>query len=101
MQAGKPPSEAFVSILGGLLWGWLACRARSIVSGSLQHAFLGIGLTRLPAAERIPHLALRRRVLHAVPSDRMHDEPAAAADDSTKRVMKHRAPACWAWSAAS
>ncbi|MFO0902468.1 MAG: CPBP family intramembrane glutamic endopeptidase [Pirellulales bacterium] len=47
MHIGKPPSEAFVSILGGLLWGWLVCRTRSIVSGSLQHAFLGIGLDAL------------------------------------------------------
>ena len=44
MHIGKPGAEAFVSILGGLLWGWLVCRTRSIVSGSLQHAFLGIGL---------------------------------------------------------
>jgi membrane protease YdiL (CAAX protease family) len=41
---GRLPEEMFASILGGLFWGWLAYRTRSIVSGMLQHALLGIGL---------------------------------------------------------
>lgn len=41
---GKPPIELFASIVGGMLWGWLVCRTRSIVSGCLLHAVLGIGL---------------------------------------------------------
>jgi membrane protease YdiL (CAAX protease family) len=41
---GRLPDEMFVSILGGLVWGWLAQRTQSVISGMLQHALLGIGL---------------------------------------------------------
>lgn len=41
---GRSPTEMFASILGGLLWGWLSNRTRSVVSGCLQHALLGVGL---------------------------------------------------------
>jgi uncharacterized protein len=39
---GKPASETFAAILGGLLWGILAYRTRSLLSGFLQHSLLGI-----------------------------------------------------------
>jgi uncharacterized protein len=41
---GKPGSEIFASILAGLLWGALAWRTRSLLSGFLQHWLLGASL---------------------------------------------------------
>lgn len=40
----KPCSETYASILGGLVWGILAFRTRSLLSGLLQHFLLGITL---------------------------------------------------------
>ena len=44
LHLGNPVGEVFGSILGGLLWGWLAISCRSIFSGFLQHSLLGITL---------------------------------------------------------
>jgi membrane protease YdiL (CAAX protease family) len=44
MHIGKPASETYGSIFGALLWGILAFRTRSLLSGALQHATLGICL---------------------------------------------------------
>jgi uncharacterized protein len=41
---GKPGAEIFASIAGGLLWGALAWRTRSILSGIFQHWLLGATL---------------------------------------------------------
>ncbi len=41
---GSPSSEAFGAIIGGLLWGVLALRNRSLLSGMLQHYALGVAL---------------------------------------------------------
>jgi uncharacterized protein len=41
---GKPAAETYASIGAGLLWGILAFRTRSLLSGLLQHALLGITL---------------------------------------------------------
>jgi len=41
---GKPASETYAAILGGLLWGILAFRTRSLASGLVQHFLLGISL---------------------------------------------------------
>ncbi len=41
---GKPASETYAAILGGLLWGVLAFRTRSLASGLVQHFLLGISL---------------------------------------------------------
>jgi uncharacterized protein len=41
---GKPGAEVFASILGGLLWGALAWRTRSLLSGIFQHWLLGASL---------------------------------------------------------
>jgi uncharacterized protein len=42
MHIGKPAGEIYGSIGGGLLWGILAYRTRSLLSGLLQHSLLGI-----------------------------------------------------------
>ena len=42
VHIGKPTGEVYGSIAGGLLWGILAIRTRSLLSGFLQHAMLGI-----------------------------------------------------------
>lgn len=44
LHIGGPASETFGAIGGGLLWGLLALRTRSIISGMLQHFTLGIAL---------------------------------------------------------
>lgn len=44
VHLGKPASETYTSILGGLLWGLIAYRTRSLLSGLLQHFVLGISL---------------------------------------------------------
>jgi membrane protease YdiL (CAAX protease family) len=41
---GKPVSEIYAAIVAGLLWGLLANRTRSLLSGTLQHYLLGISL---------------------------------------------------------
>jgi hypothetical protein len=42
VHIGKPTGEIYGSIAGGLLWGILAFRTRSLLSGLMQHALLGI-----------------------------------------------------------
>lgn len=44
MHIGSPASETFGAVLGGLLWGALALRTRSLASGLGQHYLLGIAL---------------------------------------------------------
>ena len=44
LHYGHPASETFGCIAGGLLWGYLVCRTKSIFSGWGQHAALGISL---------------------------------------------------------
>ncbi len=44
VHIGKPASETFTSILGGLIWGILAFRTRSIVYGIATHWILGVSL---------------------------------------------------------
>lgn len=44
LHIGSPASEAFGAILAGLLWGMLAIRTRSLLSGLGQHYVLGITL---------------------------------------------------------
>jgi membrane protease YdiL (CAAX protease family) len=42
MHLGKPVGEVYGSIIGGLIWGLLAYRTRSLLSGLLQHFLLGV-----------------------------------------------------------
>jgi membrane protease YdiL (CAAX protease family) len=44
LHIGSPASETFGAILAGLLWGALALRTRSLLSGLGQHYLLGIAL---------------------------------------------------------
>jgi len=44
LHYGHPPSEVFGAIIAGLVWGLIAYRTRSILSGLGQHALLGIVL---------------------------------------------------------
>ena len=44
LHIGTPDTEAFGAILGGIIWGLVAFRTRSILSGYLQHSLLGITL---------------------------------------------------------
>ena len=44
LHIGKPGSETFGAILGGLLWGVLVYRTRSLLAGLVQHALLGLSL---------------------------------------------------------
>jgi uncharacterized protein len=44
LHIGRPAGETFGSLLAGLLWGLLAYRTRSLLSGLLQHSLLGITL---------------------------------------------------------
>ena len=44
LHYGHPVGEVFGAIIGGLVWGFLAYRTRSILSGLGQHALLGIVL---------------------------------------------------------
>jgi membrane protease YdiL (CAAX protease family) len=44
MHIGKPAVESYAAVLGGILWGVIALRTRSLLSGLLQHASLGISL---------------------------------------------------------
>jgi membrane protease YdiL (CAAX protease family) len=47
LHIGSPASETFGAILGGLLWGALALRTRSLLAGLIQHYLLGIVLDAL------------------------------------------------------
>jgi uncharacterized protein len=42
VHLGKPVIEIYASIIGGLVWGILAYRTRSLLSGLLQHYLLGV-----------------------------------------------------------
>lgn len=44
VHIGKPAAETYSSILGGLVWGILAFRSRSIVYGLVIHWLLGVAL---------------------------------------------------------
>ena len=44
LHYGHPGSEVFGSIAAGLVWGILAVRTKSLLSGMAQHALLGIVL---------------------------------------------------------
>jgi membrane protease YdiL (CAAX protease family) len=44
VHIGKPSGEIYTSILGGLIWGLLAFRTRSIAYGVATHWILGISL---------------------------------------------------------
>jgi membrane protease YdiL (CAAX protease family) len=44
LHIGSPATETFGAILAGLLWGALALRTRSLLSGLGQHYVLGISL---------------------------------------------------------
>ena len=44
LHIGSPASETFGAVLAGLLWGALALRTRSLLSGLGQHYMLGIAL---------------------------------------------------------
>jgi uncharacterized protein len=44
LHLGRPVSETYTSFIAGLLWGVLAYRTRSLLSGLAQHALLGIAL---------------------------------------------------------
>lgn len=44
LHIGKPPVETFAAIGGGILWGVIAYRTQSLLSGLLQHFLLGIAL---------------------------------------------------------
>ncbi len=43
VHIGKPPSETFAAIVGGLVFGWLAIRTRSFIYPLILHALVGIG----------------------------------------------------------
>jgi membrane protease YdiL (CAAX protease family) len=44
LHIGRPASETFASFFAGLLWGVLAIRTRSLLSGLMQHYLLGVSL---------------------------------------------------------
>ncbi|MEX1140163.1 MAG: CPBP family intramembrane glutamic endopeptidase [Bacteroidota bacterium] len=44
VHIGKPAAETYSSILGGLVWGILAFRSRSIIYGLVIHWLLGVAL---------------------------------------------------------
>jgi len=44
VHIGKPAAETYSSILGGLVWGILAFRTRSILYGLIIHWLLGVAL---------------------------------------------------------
>ena len=44
LHYGHPPIEVFGAVIAGLVWGFIAYRTRSILSGFGQHALLGIVL---------------------------------------------------------
>jgi len=44
LHIGKPTVEIYGSIAGGILWGVLAFRTRSLLSGLVQHFLLGLAV---------------------------------------------------------
>ncbi len=42
LHIGQPFAETFAAVVAGILWGWLAYRTNSILSGMMQHFVLGI-----------------------------------------------------------
>jgi len=42
LHIGQPSTELIGAIAGGFLWGWLAFRTKSVLSGTLQHILLGL-----------------------------------------------------------
>ncbi len=44
MHIGKPWPELFGAITGGILWGVLVLRTRSLFSGLIQHFLLGLSV---------------------------------------------------------
>ncbi len=44
LHIGRPTIEVFAAIVAAILWGMLAFYTRSLLSGLLQHAILGISL---------------------------------------------------------
>jgi len=44
LHIGKPATEVYAAIGGGILWGIFAFRTRSLLSGLLQHLVLGLAL---------------------------------------------------------
>jgi len=44
LHIGRPASEIYASFFAGLLWGVLAIRTRSLLSGLVQHYILGVSL---------------------------------------------------------
>ncbi len=44
MHIGRPAGDMFGGILAGVLWGVLAFQTRSILSGLIQHAMMGLAL---------------------------------------------------------
>jgi len=44
LHIGKPGAEVYGAIFGGILWGLLAYRTRSLLSGLAQHFLLGLAL---------------------------------------------------------
>lgn len=44
LHFGRPATETYLSILGGILWGVFAYRTRSLLSGTLQHYTLALSL---------------------------------------------------------
>ncbi len=44
LHFGRPGVETLSSVLGAILWGWLAYRTRSLLSGLGQHYLLGLSL---------------------------------------------------------
>jgi membrane protease YdiL (CAAX protease family) len=42
LHYGHPPVEVFASIIAGIVWGVIAYRTQSVLSGFLQHSLLGI-----------------------------------------------------------
>jgi membrane protease YdiL (CAAX protease family) len=50
---GKPDLELFSTLGGGLVYGWLAWRTRSVVWGAIGHTYI-LTLVTLAAARAIP-----------------------------------------------
>ncbi|MDZ7619092.1 MAG: type II CAAX endopeptidase family protein [Patescibacteria group bacterium] len=44
LHFGKPGIETYAAILGGILWGYIAYRTRSLLSGLGQHYLLGLSV---------------------------------------------------------
>jgi membrane protease YdiL (CAAX protease family) len=44
LHIGKPTAELYAAILGGILWGILAYRTKSILPGMIQHYSMGLSV---------------------------------------------------------